>query len=224
MEYQVTVNKFMLQNNLSHEKTDVLRYTIYYPHFESLKFTDYISQINDRLEAQARAYEQYVVERLYKVAVEEYQNSVTYGRPVSVFEIHMDYQVTFNQDCALSLYFDQYEYTGGSYGRTNRFSNSWDIQEGKPIYFRDLLNEMPDYKEYVLEWVKNQIESQLNRSEYYVYYSYAISEKFSENNFYLTPEGIAIYFQERAIAPHASGLLIFTIPYSDPAVIRPMCQ
>ncbi|ROR22089.1 uncharacterized protein DUF3298 [Mobilisporobacter senegalensis] len=226
MEYQVTVNKYMLQSELSYENTEILIYTIYFPHFESERFAAYINEINLELETKARVYEQYVINRLYQIAVEEFQKSKTYGTPVRVFEIYMDYQVTFNQDCALSLYFDQYEYTGGPHGRTNRFSYSWDIQEGKPIYFRDLFYESPSYKEYILNRLREQIESQLKKNQnlYYEYYYIIISEKFSENNFYLTTEGIAIYFQEYDIAPFASGILIFKIPYTDPSVIRPMCQ
>lgn len=226
MEYQVSVNKYMLQSELSYENSDVLSYTIYFPHFESKKFPAYINEINLELETKARLYEQYVINRLYQIAVEEYQKSKTYGYPIRIFEVYMDYQVTFNQNCALSLYFDQYEYVGGAHGRTNRFSYSWHIQEGKPIYFRDMFYETPSYKDYILNRLKQQMESQLKKSDslYYDYYYLIISEKFSENNFYLTPEGIGIYFQEYEIAPYASGILTFKIPNSDPAVIHPICE
>lgn len=226
MDYQVLVNKYMLQSGLTYENSQVLIYTIYFPHFESNEFPVYINEINLEIETRARIYENYIVNRLYQIAVEEFRNSKINGIPVRVFEVYMDYQVTYNENCTISLYFDQYEYTGGAHGRTNRFSYSFNIQEGRPIYFRDMFFETKSYKDYILEQLKKQIESQLKAGSntYYEYYYLIISEKFSENNFYLTHEGIAIYFQEYEIAPYASGILIFKIPYSDSAVINPICE
>jgi hypothetical protein len=50
----------------------------------------------------------------------------------------------------------------------------------------------------------------------YIYDDYKplIIKNFDKSSFYLSPEGITIYYQQYDIAPYSSGIAEFTIPYS----------
>ncbi|HWQ73960.1 MAG TPA: RsiV family protein, partial [Syntrophomonas sp.] len=54
-----------------------------------------------------------------------------------------------------------------------------------------------------------------------VNYEELVEQTFDVNNFYCTPQGVVVYFQQYDIAPYASGIREFLLPYNrciiDPA-------
>jgi hypothetical protein len=50
-----------------------------------------------------------------------------------------------------------------------------------------------------------------------------VNENLKVNNFYLTKEGVVIYFQQYDIAPYSSGLPTFVIPYGPGGAVTPRC-
>jgi hypothetical protein len=76
----------------------------------------------------------------------------------------------------------------------------------------------PNYKTYILNIVKEQIEQ--DPSIYFEDYEKLISQTFNKNNFYCTPDGIIVYYQQYDIAPYSSGIREFLIKYNN-CVIDP---
>jgi hypothetical protein len=58
---------------------------------------------------------------------------------------------------------------------------------------------------------------------YFENYSQLVNETFKANNYYLTKDGVVIYFQQYDIAPYAAGLPTFLIPYSQAGPVPPKC-
>jgi len=66
-------------------------------------------------------------------------------------------------------------------------------------------------KRYLLGRIEQQIRR--NPDIYFENYRELIDKNFHEENFYCEPRGIVIYYQLYDIAPYASGIRTFLIPY-----------
>jgi hypothetical protein len=216
----VRIKTRTLAADMYYKNTLVLRYKINYPWFESSVFTTL--KINQHYAAKAIAYQQYCETSLYQSAAEEYDISITNEYPARVFEAVVNYNVTYNRDCTLSLYFDRYEYTGGAHGMTVRYSDTWDLQDGHRL---ELGAIYPAYASEITGIITADIAAEMQSGEGWYFEDYAknVAEYFNPEHFYLTGAGLVVYFQLYEIAPYASGIPEFTIPYSD-KVHRPRCK
>lgn len=209
-----------LSADMYYKNTLVLKYKINYPWFESSVFT--VVKLNQHYAAKAIAYQQYCEMSLYQSAAEEYEYSVKNGYPVRMFEAVVAFNVTYNMDCTLSLYFDRYEYTGGAHGMTVRYSDTWDVKEARRI---ELAEIFPGYRSEINGIITADIAEQIEAGSgsYFDDYEKNLEEYFNPENFYLNGGGLVVYFQLYEIAPYASGIPEFTIPYSR-SVFKPTCK
>ncbi len=223
-DYQVQIKEMIIKKDLYYKKTLVLSYTIKYPQFSSDRFKMTLSRINQYYEMKAIAYQMYCEHKLYKLAIEQYEYSIKNGYPVRKFEALVVYTMTYNQNCTISLYFDKYEFTGGAHGNTVRYSDTWSLQKGIQIKLSRLFANQ-NYKGYIIKTINEQIAEQIKNgsNQYFENYSQLVAENFNEDNFYVTPKGIVIYYQQYEIAPYSSGIPTFTIPYSSGNATRPKC-
>ena len=178
---------------------------------------------NRRYAAKATVYTQHCRGTLFRQAKEQFEEDQQVGAPVRIFEAVTEFTVTLNEDCALSLYADRYEYTGGAHGNTLRTSDTWDVPACAHIPLSGLCALPAGCRAYVIQQVVHQIEAQITDGEYYFDdYRKNAALYFNPHSFYLMPEGLTVYYQQYEIAPYSSGIPEFLIPYS--AVIRkPLC-
>lgn len=59
-----------------------------------------------------------------------YLQAVENGYPVMVYEVIAEFTVTYNQNCALSLYTDQYIFTGGAHGSNHAVRQHLGSEDG----------------------------------------------------------------------------------------------
>ncbi|MEM1483905.1 DUF3298 and DUF4163 domain-containing protein [Oscillospiraceae bacterium PP1C4] len=205
-----------LEDTMYHKQTVVLHYKIEYPQFMSVMFQAAAHRINLYYRTNALAFELYCRTKLFKMAVEQYEYSVDNNYPVHEYEALQTYEITYQQDCVVSLYFDRYEYTGGAHGNTVRNSDTWNLQSGRRITLSQMFPPSVNYKTYLIQTITKQIEEQIKNGNdiYFENYEENVANSFNENSFYLTREGVVIYFQQYEIAPYASGIPQFLIPYS----------
>ena len=104
-----------------------------------------------------------------------------------------------------------YHYTLGAHGHTLQRAYNFNLVNGEEILLGDILKEKKDYVDIINQEIKRQIE--LSPQEYFSEWSVfqSISE---EQPFYLIEDGIVVYFGLYEIAPYASGIRYFNIPYS----------
>jgi len=207
----VSVNTIVIKDEMKHNGVTVLSYKIQYPQFKSYYYQMSLALINEFYKSQAFEYQKYCETELFKAAVEQYEYSMENNYPMREFEALVVFEVTYNRACILSLYFDKYEYTGGAHGSTIRTSQTWNLQKHYQIKLNDLYTCPGNYKTYILNQVKVQIEK--DPSIYFENYEKLIDENFNENSFYCTPQGVVVYYQQYDIAPYSSGIREFLIPY-----------
>jgi hypothetical protein len=223
--YQIIVREKVLQQDMYYKNNNIMKYTIKYPQFISETYQTLANKLNSLYRTKAVMYERSNIMNLYQMAMVEYEYSVANNYPIRQFEAYVDYYITYNQNCVLSLYFDQYEYAGGAHGLTVRYSDTWNLPKSKRIELSELFPHRAHYRDFVIQIIDKQIECQMAEegSMYFENYAQLVNENFKTNNFYLTREGLVIYFQQYDIAPYASGLPTFVIPYGPCGAIPPKC-
>jgi len=131
-----------------------------------------------------------------------------------VYEAIYTYTITYNQDNIISLYSDQYIYSGGAHGLTNRQSQNWNMQCGKEILLNEVYKNNPYFMLNILKSINGQIENEIQNgtNQYFDNYCTLVLETFKINQFYITTDNkLAIYFQQYDIAPYSSGIPVFYI-------------
>ncbi|HHX60234.1 MAG TPA: DUF3298 domain-containing protein [Epulopiscium sp.] len=117
--------------------------------------------------------------------------------------------------CIMLYNNDRYEYTGGAHGMTVRSSNTFELRTGTQIPLYCYFKKGIDYKLLLTQEMIKQANDQLkdNPGIYFDNYEELIAQNFTENHYFLTPEGLSLYFQHYDIAPYSTGIVVFTVPY-----------
>ena len=218
MTNNVLVKNNVLCGKLKFNGETLLTYKIEYPQFCSSCYRMCLPQANKFYEEKACEFENYCKTELYYMAVRQYLDDIENGFPIRTFEAVLAYEVTYLCACVISVYFDQYQYTGGAHGNTIRSSQTWNLRDCALIELGRLVRCLPDYKSYILAEVEAQIKE--NPEIYFENYKELIAETFNENSFYSKAEGLVVYYQQYDIAPYSSGIREFLLPYSN-CVINP---
>ncbi len=226
MNQAVQVDNCSIEKEMHYGDTLVLHYKINYPQFCSLNDSASVCRMNRFYRNKAAAFQNYCETKLYPSAVQDYQYSVANGFPVRAYEALLVYEVMYNQDCFVSLYFDEYQFTGGAHGNTVRTSQTWNLETGCRISLQQLFPFTADYKKFVLGEINAQIAEQLQNAQgaYFDNYEQLVEATFHPCNFCLTQDGVAVYFQQYDIAPYSSGIPVFLIPYAQDGAVRPACR
>lgn len=202
----------MLYDTLKYNGETLLTYRIEYPEFCAPCFKSCLSNINILYKQKALDYQRYCITELFGMAIEQYRYDIENGYPVRMFEAMRVYEVTYLCSCIISLYFDQYQFTGGAHGNTIRKSKTWNLNSCELLELCQLVRCLPDCKAYIISAVEEEIRKQPDI--YFEDYQKLIVETFNENSFYCTRRGIVVYYQQYDIAPYSSGIRQFLIPYT----------
>ncbi|HWP80694.1 MAG TPA: DUF3298 and DUF4163 domain-containing protein [Candidatus Acidoferrum sp.] len=209
----------------TYESVPVLTLSTTYPNVRLRGAPEVESRINCRIQTEVADFLCNASNVLYRQAVQGYQYARKNGFPFNPYDAVMQYEVTYNQNCHLSVYVDEYLYTGGAHGNTLRSSDTWDLYDGCAMTLSALFEPDFDYRGMLTAQLIRQADRNMqeNPGIYFEEYRDLILMNFNEESFYLTPEGLAIYFQQYEIAPYASGIIVFTIPY-ETLGWRPSCK
>lgn len=163
---------------------------------------------------------------LYPQAVKNYiESQKNPNGHFNPFGADLTYNVTYNDNCVLSFYYDTYNYTGGAHGSTIKKSNTFSLLSGRQLKLSNFFYPTTPYRRKILEEILRQarINNQQDEGLYFDDYERLIVRYFNPNSFYLTPEGIVIYYQQYDIAPYAVGMPEFLIT-NDLLDILPNCR
>ena len=202
-----------LKRTFTYNSAPMLTLSISYPKV-TLRHCPYAQDsINFQIQSQICGFLHDVSSDLYRQAVATYRESQANDFPFRLFEAVLHYETTYNQHCHFSLYRDQYTFTGGAHGSTIRASNTWNLMSGSNIPLSAFFPEGQEYRTSLIDQITKQAGE--NPENFFEEYPTLIANAFNEEQYYLTPSGIAIYFQLYDIAPYSTGIPVFTIPYVD---------
>ena len=222
---RVIVYDKVLQQDMYYKGVVILSYTVRYPYFALDKYQITLDKLNHYYKTEAYMYVKTNIAKLYQAAMVEYEYAVANNFPVRPFDVVSVYEITYNSDCVLSLYFDRYEYTGGAHGITIRTSDSWNIACSSLIKISDLFLIPEDVNTFITDMIVEQIDHELMAEAegfpYFENYEALVKEHFNPKNFYLNNRGVIMYFQQYEIAPYARGIPEFLLPYGIGGAVRP---
>lgn len=209
----IKVENNVIEQDMEFNGEILLSYKIEYPEFISIRFSNCLSRINKFYKDRALKFKRYYETELFGMAIQQYKEDLKEGFPIRMYGAAQMYQITYLQSCIISLYYDQYEYTGGAHGNTIRSAQTWQLHKCGMLKLDELVHCPPDFKSYILSAVNKQIEKEPDI--YFQNYKDLASETFNKNSFYCTPQGIKVFYQQYDIAPYSSGIREFVIPYSN---------
>ena len=148
---------------------------------------------------------------LLPAAIEEYKQSLADGFPFRPYEFTAVFEATLLNDCYFSLYRDNYVYTGGAHGNTERVGEAWSVNSG---WLTELCSFFPRNVNYKRLLTDNAIEIAARQMEcgthrYFDDYPQLIRQYFAPSRYYLVKNGIAIYYGQYEIAPYVEGIPVF---------------
>ncbi len=207
-----------IERTFEYNSTPVLTLSIRYPEV-TLRHCPYAqNSINFQIQTHVRDFLHYVSDDLYQQAIATYKESQENGFPFHPYEAILQYEITYNQHCHLSLYHDQYTFTGGAHGSTVRGSDTWSLMSGRSIPLSNFFSAGQDYRTSLIGQITKQANE--NPEIYFEDYQALIEKYFNEEHYYLTSSGVAIYYQQYEIAPYSTGIVVFSIPYMDPSCYK----
>ncbi|WP_444642233.1 DUF3298 and DUF4163 domain-containing protein [Caproiciproducens sp. R1] len=214
-----------VEREFQYENTAVITMTAEFPEIRLRGNRAAESRINGMIRMQTENFYRYVAGTLYRQAVQEYRDSQTNGFPFRPYDAILKYETAYNENCFLSLYRDQYEYTGGAHGNTVRRSDTWSLQNGRRYPLARFFGPHSNYRYRLLQNILKQADRNMaeNPGVYFDDYRKLIAQYFNEEQYYLTPQGVAIYYQQYEIAPYSTGIVVFTVPY-DVLGWKPSCM
>lgn len=204
------IEKRIIQNELNYKGSVIVKYQIEYPQiFSNIYDTRKFNSINYQ---KALSLEKYAKENLFLESKEQYEYNVANGYPIMTYELYFQYTITYNQEPIISLYQDEYTFTGGAHGSTIRTSQNWNFEYNKQFTLNDVYSKYPYYLLYILREINKQIKER-GSEIFFDNYCSLVLETFNPTQFYLTPSYVVIYFQQYDIAPYSTGIPTFQIRY-----------
>lgn len=207
------IQKKILKDELKYDNQVILKYTIEYPQINEKKCTKGAQNFNLFNYEKACGLQEFVRTELLDEAKEVYEYNKQNGYPIMIFEVYKTYEITCNSNNIVSLYFDEYMYTGGAHGNTIRTSQNWDFRTGKQNPLKCFFENDPNYVQNILTQINNKIEKDIQNGNniYFGDYCCLTINAFKVENYYLQDGYIVIYFQQYDIAPYSSGIITFNI-------------
>lgn len=198
-----------IKNELTYRGSIILKYNIEYPQiFSNCYNTDKFNSINL---CKALELENYAKNVLFKDAMNLYDYNFSNGYPIMIYELDYKYNITYNVEPVISLYADEYVYSGGAHGSTVRTSQNWNLEFNKQFSLSNLYNN-PNYILFILREINRQIEEK-GKEFFFNDYCSLVLQTLDVNQFYLTPNYAVIYFQQYDIAPYSTGIPEFYLIY-----------
>lgn len=223
--HSVRVKKIILEDNLSYDRQNLLHYRIEYPQFYSYSYQNKLNVINNIYKRRALELQRKAVDEYLQIAITFYLFSVKRKIPIRLFEVSYIPAITYNENCTISLYYDEYVYMGGAHGATFRTSDTWDIQDGRYVRLDDIVTCRHGEYDYIKNLIIDRVKSNEGIEEFMDFEGFEenIFCNFYNENFYLVPEGLIIYYQQYDVAPYAAGIPEFLIPFDGKDIIEPRC-
>ena len=207
--YEILNN--VLKDELKYKGVVILKYEINYPEIKKNRCEFGIHVFNQRNREEALKLEQYARGELFEEAKKTYDFNEANGYPVMVYELMKVYEITENNSLFVSLYSDEYTFTGGAHGMTIRKSQNFNIQIGKEIPLQYFYPNDENYVIKILQSINFQIKEQIENGtgQYFDNYCELVLQSINLKNFYVKNNKIIIFFQSYDIAPYSSGIPTF---------------
>ncbi|MCL1820123.1 MAG: DUF3298 and DUF4163 domain-containing protein [Oscillospiraceae bacterium] len=165
-------------------------------------YTKEARRINSYYKALMAHWERYANKSFVKHAKKQYEFLTKRGFIFNTFTFTVDFTVTLNDSEVLSLYIDKGEYTGGANGTVVRSGDTW--KSGYPFILKE--TESRGIQRQIIDAIRKRQEA---GEPFFEPIKRYVRKFYDPKQYFFTPDGIALFFQEITIAPHSAGIVCF---------------
>lgn len=202
-----------IKDTLNLNRILMVNINLEYPMMSGYDYTT--SRFNMYYKQRAHRSSYYARIKLYPQAVKQYQFAKSQNFPFNAYELVQAFETTYCKKPIISLYYDQYEYTGGAHGNTVRTGNTWDLNKASLINLSDLFAKDYDYKKVIIKAVEAEAQRRKisGKVDYFDNLNENIVKFYDDKNFYLSENGVVVFYPLYTIAPYVAGIQTFTVPW-----------
>ncbi len=207
------IQTLVIEKNLYYKNNLIVKYKLAFPRITSNSYSFAVNKFNHFNQVRAFDLRLYAEKELFNDAKELFDYNMANNFPFSPYELIYTFTTTYNSNTMLSLFSDQYIYAGGAHGSTIRTSQNWNMNNGLQISLSSLFHNDCSYIILILKEIFHQIEKQVENgtNSFFEDYAKLAVENFKLEQFYLTDDGVVIFYQQYDIAPYSSGIPTFII-------------
>ena len=184
-------------------ETDTATVYVERPEFSFMKNHELMEELND-------AYEDEVDSALVAFDTLSQSGAELNGGNKYVFEIHQD--VKYNENDFISIVSDTYQYTGGAHGSSVWSARNIDTLTGAEVLLGDLFEDN-NYKTVLDRLIEQEVTE--HPEDYSDLWEKPQIKESNQCDFYVTEQGIVVFYQPYDLSYYARGLVEFTIDYAD---------
>lgn len=123
--------------------------------------------------------------------------------------------VSYRSDAVLNISLSSYTYTGGAHGNQGDYSLLFDPNNGKPLEYRDLFNDVNGFTDYA----EKKFRQEFKISEMAPINDGGLmfeGENFAlPNNIFFEEDGLLLFYNTYEISSYADGPKKLKLPYND---------
>jgi len=192
-------------------ETEKIKITLQYPQIEKLNDKNVEDRINSILRKAAEAARDEGQSNADLIGEETDMSAISPNK----YETYFDYRLKYNQNGLLSVVLLNYQYTGGAHGITVQSSYTFDLKTGEVYKLKDLMKADADYVAFISNAVKQKIDERIKCGLLPDSLLSPFTSIKEDQDFYLSNNGVVIYFQQYEYFPYAAGIQEFTVDYSE---------
>ncbi len=216
-------NAIIIKTTRIATETKALKQTIQYPVISGLEN----SQVQDQINGIFRKAAEDAAREGVKNAADLAPFVAQYPDMPSQCETYFNYHIKYNQNNTLSLIFLNYQYSGGAHGGTLQTSYTFNLKTGSQYGLKDLFKAGTDY----VTIISDSIKKQLVEKDLVSLLFEPFTKIRDDHSYYLSGNGVTVYFQQYEIMPYVAGIQAFTTDYAllnfmpvDPGVNWPLVK
>jgi len=199
------------------EGITVLRASVTLPQFEGRR----ARRLNRYYRRFALSFLKYCETELFPRAAALCREKMAVSAPWSVSTATLSYAVTLENEDILSLYADAVEENLPP-RLTIRRADTWELSSALPLPLSALFAPKFPYRRYLRRFLRAQAcERAEAGAALHEDYRHALRTCFSERNFYLTDEGLRLFYPMYSLASAREGIVEFFLPYGEEGLRQP---
>lgn len=196
---------------------EIMNISITHPVIKNEKDLESLKKINDYYIEFAEKYISGIEAEEKEFAEEDFESAKEDNRGFIPHEYASDIELEYNGK-VLSFLNLQYINTGGAHPNSIQDSQTFDTATGEKLKLEDVMGVGEDEaKSVVLKKVLEEIKKTEGSDDFFYYDNYEsdIKENFVPDDYFITDEGICIFYQTYSIAPYVAGFPTFIIPNEE---------
>lgn len=214
---KISMSGETIESLLYRENKAVLELKISYPQIMGQLSQKSEYRFNHYYRTQARNLNRRARTELYRRAADDARLATDEEYDFTLHSFIRTFSAPRTEPRYTSVVFDQYQFSGGAHGFTVRTAETWDLSVGKRIPLSSFFLPQTAYKKLIIKYIRNQIEEQKKREEISFFEDPLRNAliHFNESNFYLTNNGISVFYPLYTLAPYHEGILAYNVPFSE---------